>query len=111
MGSQDAIYHRNSALYRLRFPLQRLATGKSMQQLVNEMDGVGNPKGDVYSKAELRGLLSQFEGLEMFAGLLQRWMIGVPRAERFVPEWLLRKLESRFGWFLYAKGNKPQAAP
>jgi hypothetical protein len=104
-------YHRNSAVYRLWIPLRRRATGKSMQQLVNEMDGVGNPKGDVYSRAELQGLLAQFEDVEMFADLLKRWHLGLPsRVWRFVPDWLLRTLAPRIGWFLYAKGNKPRAA-
>ncbi len=103
-------YHRNSALYRLRFPIMRLLSGKTMQQLANEVDGVGNPKGDIYSKAQLRRLLAQFENLELFVALLQPWMV-TPRGERFVPDRLLRPLESRLGWFLYAKANKPIAVP
>lgn len=31
-------YHRNSALYRLTFPYLSLVTGKSLRQLVYEMD-------------------------------------------------------------------------
>jgi ubiquinone/menaquinone biosynthesis C-methylase UbiE len=42
------LYHRNSLLYRLAMPMRSVITGKSLQQLVNEVDGVGNPKGDVY---------------------------------------------------------------
>jgi ubiquinone/menaquinone biosynthesis C-methylase UbiE len=102
-------YHRDSALYRFNFPVQRLLSRKSMQQLVNEVDGVGNPKGHVYSKAELRGLLRRFESIEMFTGLLQGWMV-LPRGGRFIPDRLLQRFESRWGWFLYAKGNKPRAA-
>jgi len=50
-------YHRNSAFYRLTSPFLRMVTGKTIQQLVNGVDGKGNPKGDVYSKSELRHLL------------------------------------------------------
>jgi SAM-dependent methyltransferase len=102
-------YHRNSALYRVGFPLQRLLTGKSTQQLVNEVDGFGNPLGDVYSETELRRLLVGFDGLELFAGLLEPWMV-LPRAARIVPRGLLRRFERRWGWFLYAKGVKPAVA-
>lgn len=99
-------YHRNSALYRVGFPLQRLLTGKGTQQLVNEVDGPGNPLGDVYSKRGLRRLLSAFSGLELFAGLLQPWMV-LPRFSRVLPSAWLKRFERRWGWFLYAKGWKP----
>lgn len=102
-------YHRNSALYRMGFPLQRLMTGKSTQQLVNEVDGFGNPLGDVYSETELRRLLGRFSRLELFAGLLEPWMV-LPRGSRILPRGLLRRFERRWGWFLYAKGVKPVAA-
>jgi ubiquinone/menaquinone biosynthesis C-methylase UbiE len=102
-------YHRDSMLYRVTFPLLRMVHGKSMQQLVNEVDGVGNPKGQVYSRAELRRLLSRFQNLELFAGVLQTWML-LPRVGRFVPDRIVRLLEPRWGWFLYAKGNKPRVA-
>ncbi len=100
-------YHRDSALYRFRFPIQGLFTGKTIRQLVNEVDGAGNPKGDVYSKAELRALLGRFDDLEVFAGLLQGGML-LPGGSRFIPTRLLRRLAPRWGWFLYAKGNKPR---
>ena len=102
-------YHRDSALYRLTFPVLTWRTGKSRQQLVNEVDGVGNPKGEVYSRAELRELLRRFANLELFVDLLQPWMLP-PRVGRLVPDRLLRALAPRWGWFLYAKGNKPRAA-
>lgn len=101
-------YHRDSSLYRLRFRLERLRTGKSLEQLVNEVDGFGNPKGDVYSRDELRRLLDGFEELEMFAGLLQGWMVS-RRVGPLLPAALLRPFARRWGWFLYAKGQKPQA--
>lgn len=100
------LYHRNSVLYQFGFRRQRLVTRKSMQQLVNEVDGIGNPKGDVYSRAELRHLLHRFAELEFQTGLVQPWMLG-PKIGRLTPQWALRRLERRWGWFLYAKGIKP----
>lgn len=101
-------YHRDSALYRLNFRLQRMFRGKTLEQLVNEVDGLGNPKGDVYSRTELRNLLEGFVDLELFTGLLQTWMV-TPRGERFIPEGLLKRFAGKWGWFLYAKGRKPNA--
>jgi len=99
-------YHRNSATYRLRMPLVRLLTGKSIRQQVNEVDGFGNPKGDVYTRSDLLELLAPFERIEMFAGLLTGEMI-LPRIGGFLfPRILLRLFERRFGWFLYAKAVK-----
>jgi ubiquinone/menaquinone biosynthesis C-methylase UbiE len=100
------LYHRNSALYRIRFPLLRVRTGKSLQQIVNEIDGIGNPKGEVYTRSSFRGLLRRFEDVELFAGCLQPWMLP-PGLSSVVPERLLRPFERRFGWFLYAKARKP----
>ncbi len=100
-------YHKDSALYRFKMPIQRLTKGKSVAQLVDEVDGIGNPKGDVYTKKELGELLKKFTNLDMFVGLLSAWMV-FPFGGRFVPEGLLKPFEKSFGWFLYAKGNKPQ---
>lgn len=77
-------YHRDSIQYRLKFPLLRLLSGRTIQQQVNEVDGVGNPKGDVYSRSELKRLLNRFQNLEMFAGRL-------PSVLRFMPSPLLER--------------------
>lgn len=100
-------YHRNSARYRVLFPYLRWRTAKSIRQLVDEVDGVGNPKGDVYSSAELRRLLGGFEQIETFAGSLQGWHL-LPIGGSRLPGRLLRMLERRLGWFLYAKAVKPK---
>ena len=80
---------------------------KSLQQLVNEVDGVGNRKGDVYSRAELRGLLADFDALELEVGVLQPWMV-LPGGNRLISSRWLQPLERRLGWFLYAKARKPR---
>lgn len=94
-------YHRNSLLYRVAMPIRSVLTGKSLQQLVNEVDGAGNPKGDVYSKRELRDLLGDFRDIEMFAGVLQPSIL-----RSFLPSFLVQPLGKKWGWFLYAKGRK-----
>ena len=101
------VYHRNSALYRIMFPLQSMLKNKPASQLVNEVDGIGNPKGDVYSRAELKSLLAQFEHLHMFAGLLQGYMV-LPKFGHYIPDRLLRPFERLCGWFLYATCKKPE---
>jgi SAM-dependent methyltransferase len=95
-------YHRNSFQYRFLFPVRRYLAGKDIQQSVNEVDGVGNPKGDVYSRAELRALLSGFTDLDLFAGLLPWHRLG--GFARLIPPPLRTWADRRAGWFLYAKG-------
>lgn len=77
-----------------------------MNEMINEVDGVGNPKGAVYSRSELRALLSDFERLEMFTASLQTWML--PRRLQCVSEGVLDLLGRRWEWFLYVKGCKPE---
>jgi SAM-dependent methyltransferase len=99
-------YSRESARYRLHMAWQRLATGKPRSQQVNEVDGFANPKGAVLSRDELRRLFAGIDDLQLFAGSLQGWHI-VPRGGRLLPASLLRRLERRWGWFLYARGRRP----
>jgi SAM-dependent methyltransferase len=99
-------YHRDSALYRIKFPILRAWNGKSIERLLNEVDGDANPLGKVYSREELTRLLGAFTDLELSVGLLEGEML-IPRAGRFIPARVLRALEPRLGWFLYAKGRKP----
>lgn len=102
-------YHRDSALYRLKYRLLSRWQGRPIEQLVNEFDGVGNPKGTVFSKQELAELLSAFGSLEMFVGYLIGDMV-LPRGGRFLPGILLKPFAGIFGWNLYAKGRKPARA-
>lgn len=100
------VYHRNSALYRIKFPLLARLQGKSQQRLVNEVDGIGNPKGDVYTRHELRQLLQRFEAIELQVNLLQGWML-LPKGGSYIPNVILKPFSNSLGWFLYAKGLKP----
>jgi hypothetical protein len=68
---------------------------------VNEVDGQGNPKGDVYSKEQLKKLLMQFVDLDIFCRLLQP-----QKLRRLLPRSIGEKLGAKWGWFLYAKGYK-----
>lgn len=99
-------YHRNSAKLRVNLFLRRIIQFRGLQQLINEVDGRGNPKGDVYSKDELRDLLKPFEELSIFAGFL-RGTHFVPIVGGMIPSSLLEPFQGHLGWFLYAKGVKP----
>ena len=99
------LYHRNSFAYRLLFPVKRLIQpswrGKSAADQVNAVDGSTNPLGKVYSKSEVRTLLKSFADLEFrTAAMFFRWARLIPTPAR-------RMIESRWGWHLFAKANKP----
>lgn len=100
------LYHRGSAFYRWTLRLRSWATRRSRDELVNEVDGVGNPKGAVYSKNEMRSLLRRFDRQELSVGVLNGWMV-LPRGGRFLPPRFLARMAPRWGWFLYAKARKP----
>ncbi len=102
------VYHRNSVLYRLTFPVYSVVRGKSIGQLVDEVDGSGNPRGDVYSRRELHHLLRDFDEVRTWTGLLQPWML--PRVGNLIPRPALDVLAGRVGWFLYAKAVRPPVA-
>ena len=99
-------YHRHSAKYQLKYRVWSWVTGKSMQQLVNEFDGVGNPKGVVSSRSELRKRLHRFSEIQMHIGFLETRDI-ILRGARFLPERLFQPLAPLIGWNLYAKARKP----
>lgn len=105
------MYHRHSVNYQVNYRLVNFITGQPMQEMVNQFDGVGNPKGDVYSKQELRQLLSGFTDLEMRVGFLEPLMF-TRRLSYLVPTSIIPLLGKWFGWNLYAKGRKrlPAAA-
>ena len=63
---------------------------------MNEVDGRGNPKGNVYSKDELRGPLRSFGNLSIFAGFLQGTHL-IPVIGRVIPNELLRPFDERWG--------------
>lgn len=102
-------YHRNSILNRVGFPISRFLNPRNWlkhhQTMINDVDGYGNPKGDVYSKSEMRRLLGdKFRHLEMFTGLVRPGMM-LPLGY-LMPQRFLNALAQRWGWFLYIKGWK-----
>ena len=100
-------YYRNSAYYQVAVPLIALATRKTRQQVLNEFDGVGNPLGKVYSKSEVRDMLSGFEEIEFRAHFLMPEHI-LPRLGSYViPRALIKLIEPHFGFFLNIKVRKP----
>lgn len=102
------MYHRNSVQYQIKYRLVSLVKRRPIQELVNEFDGVGNPKGDVYSRKELLRLLAGFRDHEFQVGFLEPLMF-TRRIGNLVPKALLPFLGRRFGWNLYAKCRKPGA--
>ncbi len=99
-------YHRNSAKYQFMYRVWSWFTGKSMEQLVNEFDGVGNPKGTVFSRTELSAMLAKFSEIKMHVGYLSTGDIVI-RGSRYQPANLFKSLAPLLGWNLYAKANKP----
>jgi ubiquinone/menaquinone biosynthesis C-methylase UbiE len=99
-------YHRNSAKYQFMYRVWSWLTGKSMEQLVNEFDGVGNPKGTVFSRAELSAMLAKFSEIKMHVGYLSTGDIVI-RGSRYLPGNLFKPLAPLMGWNLYAKARKP----
>ncbi len=90
------LYHRNAAKFRSNISLEKLLTLRSAQRLVNEVDGRGNPKGNVYSKDELRGPLRSFVNLPIFAGFLRGTHL-ITVIGRVIPTQFLRPFEERWG--------------
>lgn len=99
-------YNRNSAKYHLRYRFKSLFTKKTMQELVNEFDGFGNPLGKVFSKGQIKKKLNLFSNIEMFLGYLDTGDI-IPYGSRFLPNSFFKFLEKKLGWNLYAKAFKP----
>jgi SAM-dependent methyltransferase len=109
-------YHRDSLLYRFKLQVMARRSRRPVEDLVNDVDGSGNPRGDVYTKEELRRMLTGFEDLELFAGALEprhvlpvRVVVGPGRVRewaRAIVRPALIPFTRRFGWFLYARGRK-----
>lgn len=100
-------YHRNSAKYQFMFRIRSWLTGKSLDQLVNEFDGVGNPKGTVFSRSELRNILHKFHDVKTNVGYLSKGDLNIfRRGSRYLPTFVVKFFEPLWGWNLYAKARK-----
>jgi ubiquinone/menaquinone biosynthesis C-methylase UbiE len=99
-------YHRNSAYYQVVLRLKSLIKKISIKEAVNQYDGFGNPRGDVYSKKDLQKILNKFTNLEIFTGYLKSNMLLPVIGKYIIPAKLLRMLEKKIGWFIYVKANK-----
>lgn len=98
-------YYKDSALYQINFRMMNFFRKKDIQESVNEVDGVGNPKGDVYTKEELKNFLNKFDNIEMSVGVLKGYMT-LPKIGKYIPDFFLTPFEKKWGWFLYAKAVK-----
>lgn len=111
------LYHRNSWKYRVLLPLRWLVEprlrGKSFQQALNMNDGDDCPLALVYSRAEVRALLSDFADTQFTVNLLSwKQLLLVPPLARWLAPVLPPCSESAFarhmGWNLYAHATKPR---
>ena len=98
-------YHRNSLKYHFRFRLLSLLYGKSLKKLVNEFDGLNNPKGEVFTKSELKKYLHRFNKITMYSGYVDTSDIII-FGSRFFPKRIFEPIGFLFGWNLYAKARK-----
>jgi ubiquinone/menaquinone biosynthesis C-methylase UbiE len=105
------LYHKNSILYRFYMPLRLLYQvirerrfSISIQDLVNRVDGEDNPLGRVYSRHEVRKMLSNFEQIKTMTHLVEAYEI--PLIGHVVGKRGREILSIHFGWFLYSWGIK-----
>jgi SAM-dependent methyltransferase len=110
------MYHRNSWKHRIVHPLKRLLDpryrGKTLAQVLNMNDGPDCPLALVYSKSELRHLLSGFDEIRFDCNQLSwQQLLLVPGLGRALTPVLPSCSESIFarhlGWNLYARARKP----
>lgn len=106
------MYHRNSAAYRAVFPLELLLRksnrGKTLQDMVNQVDGMENPLGRVFSERELIDLLHGFRVTETQVRVFELFLGGrVRNAIGRLPEAVREALGRHAGWFLYARADRP----
>lgn len=97
-------YHRNSFAYRVLFPLKRLLQsawrGKTAQDQVNAVDGMTNPLGKVFTRADVMELMPGFTDFHFAT-----WELFFHHAGR-IPKPLRDFMARRWGWFLYVKARK-----
>ena len=100
-------YYRGSAKYQWRYRIRSIFSSKSLQRLVNEVDGVGNPKGTVFSRSELADTLKDFCDVTMFVDCIDSRDIFL-RLGKHIPDSFCKPFAKLLGWFLYAKARKPE---
>ena len=105
------LYHKNSILYRVYMPARllyemskRRRLSISLQDLVNRVDGDGNPLGRVYSRNDVRNMLSSFKHVRMMTHLVEAY--EVPLIGSLIGRRGRQMLSTYFGWFIYSWGIK-----
>jgi len=76
----------------------------SIQDLVNKVDGKGNPLGKVYSRNDVKRMLSSFKHVKMMTHLVEAYEI--PLIGHLIGKKVREMLSIYFGWFLYSWGIK-----
>jgi SAM-dependent methyltransferase len=106
------LYHRDSWRYWVTFRYRRYFgparyRGKSIQQILNMNDGPDNPFNAVYSRAEARALLVNFERHDLHVNKLGAKEMGLwlpvmaPLLARLLPQRIVDRIAHRIGWNLY----------
>ena len=105
------LYHKNSVLYRLYIPMKLLYEvmkkrrfSLSIQDLLNRVDGDGNPLGRVYSRNDVKKMLLNFKHVKIMTHLVEAYEI--PLIGRLIGRRSREMLSACFGWFLYSWGIK-----
>lgn len=112
------MYHRHSWKYLVVHPLKRLLDpryrGKTLAEVLNMNDGPDCPLALVYSRSELRALLSRFEDIRFDCNQLSwKQLFLVPGLGAALSPLLPSCSDSFFarhlGWNLYARARKPNS--
>lgn len=101
-------YHEKSILNKWNFTLLPFIhpryLGMSRKALINAVDGMDNPKGDVYTKERLLEATKTLKHHYFFTHLVQKWMIWP--IGYILPKKFLEFFACKWGWFLYVKAWK-----
>jgi ubiquinone/menaquinone biosynthesis C-methylase UbiE len=106
------LYHKNSFLYYVYYPVLRLARrehwGKSLDQMVCVYDGTKNPLGKAFTRADVRRMCRRYKSVKITTHYLSKDQIPLPLgiAKWLVPQKLLDSLSSSIGWFIYIDCRK-----
>ncbi|MFH1452885.1 MAG: class I SAM-dependent methyltransferase [Armatimonadota bacterium] len=97
-------YHKNSAQYRLFFPIQTLLKNKSRHALLNETYNFKMPVNKVYAKSEVKKLMKDFKEVEIKIDFLPAHHF--PLVWRFIPDGFFKPFSKWLGFKLYISAEK-----
>lgn len=101
------LYHKNSFLYWVYYPVLRVLRkehrGKSLDEMVCLFDGADNPLGKAYSRKEAASLCSRFKRIKITTRYFSKEHIPLPLSvtKYLVPQRLLDFFARKVGWYIY----------